>query len=81
MLNHLGSNDINAANKLGYLHMLVGDWAVSTLYVLKLKQDGANTTPDGRRSSGWYSAMMDVEGREARIKVFCPDMRIPDYTK
>lgn len=75
--NRLNSTDPEAGKKLYGVFFLVSDWADSVAYLRKLKR-----SPNKKKDKLiWNTAVERARDKETRLKVICPDLKIPDYTE
>jgi len=73
----MNSADPEAGKELYGVFFLVSDWADSAAYLRKLK-----LSPNKKKDQLiWNTAVERARDKEARLKVICSDMKIPDYTE
>lgn len=73
----LNSTDPESGEKLYRVFFLVSDWADSTAYLRKLKQ----RLNKKKNELTWNAAVERAREKETRLKIICPDLKIPDYTE
>ncbi len=76
-LNRLNSTDPEAAKRLYGVFFLAGDWADSVVNLRKLFQ----SSDKNRVKIFLDTAVERIKDKETRLKVICPEMKIPDYTQ
>jgi hypothetical protein len=73
----LNSTDPEAGNKVFRVFFLVSDWADSVDRLSKIKR-----SPNTKHKRIIYVTVMEgLRDKETRLKVHCPDLKIPDYTE
>ena len=73
----LNSTDPEAGKKLYGVFFLVSDWANSVDRLHKLKC----SSNQKQKRSIWRTVVENVRDKETRLKVICPNLKIPDYTE
>ncbi len=76
-LNRLNPTDPEAGKKLYGVFFLASDWADSVYGLRKLSQD----SDKNKEKIILNTAVERIKDKETRLKVICPELKIPDYTQ